>query len=58
MKVREGSVVTIEGSDSLWVVQSVDKNKCNLMDEAMGIIELEEIDVSEITGVLSEDEVP
>ena len=59
MNVKEGSIVTIEGSDTTWVVLSVEKTKCNLADEAMGIIELEDIDISEITGVVSEDdEVP
>ena len=58
MNVKEGSIVTIEGSDTTWIVISVDKSKCNLADEAMGIIELEDIDISEITGVVEYDEVP
>lgn len=57
MNIREGAIVSIEGSDTLWEVLEVDKNTCRLVDSGMGIIELEDVRLSEITGVVSEDEV-
>lgn len=54
MNVTEGSIVTIEGSGTTWVVTRINKNKCNLVDETMRIIELEDIDLSEITEVVQE----
>lgn len=52
-----GAIVSIEGSDTLWEVMEVDKDTCRLVDASMGIIELEEVPLSEITGVVSEEEV-
>lgn len=52
-----GSIVSLEGSDTLWEVLEVEKDKCRLVDANMGIIELEDVPVAEITGVMTEDEV-
>lgn len=52
MKIEVGSIVSIEGSDTLWVVQDIEKDQMNVLDERMGIIELDGVPVSEVTGVL------
>jgi hypothetical protein len=56
MNIREGYVVTIEDSDTQWVVQLVDKMTCNLVDYRMGIIELQEVPLAEVTSIVSEGE--
>ena len=50
--IEVGSVVSIEGSDTLWVVQDIDKNLMSLVDDAMGIIELDGVPLAEVVGVL------
>ena len=57
MNVEVGQIVSIEGSDTLWVVQDVDKSTCTLRDERIGVVELEGIPITEITGVLGAEEV-
>lgn len=52
MKIEVGSIVSIEGSDTLWVVQGIDKDQISVLDERMGIIELDGVHISEVTGVL------
>lgn len=52
MNIEHGDIVTIEGSDTLWVVQGVEKDLVSVIDERMGIIELDGIPLSEVTGVL------
>lgn len=55
MNIQVGSVVSIEGSDSLWVVQDIDKDRMTLLDDVMGIIELEGVPISEVVGVVEDD---
>lgn len=55
MNIHVGSVVSIEGSDSLWVVQDIDKGSLTLLDEAMGIVELEGVPISDVLGVVEDD---
>ena len=54
-KIREGAIVSIEGSNTLWRVVEVRKNLLDVVDEAMGIIELEDIETSEVIDVIRYD---
>jgi len=53
MNVEVGAIVEVEGSDTTWVVTSINKNTCSLQDTNMGIIELEDIPIDDITDVVS-----
>jgi hypothetical protein len=50
--LREGAVVVIDGSDTLWIVQDIHKSKLTLRDADMGIIELEGVGQTEVMGIL------
>lgn len=54
MNVQVGFIVEVEGSDTTWVVTAVNKNTCSLQDMNMGIIELEDIPIEDITNVVDE----
>lgn len=53
MNVEVGAIVEVEGSDTTWVVTSINKHTCSLQDTNMGIIELEDIPIDDITDVVS-----
>lgn len=55
MTIRPGMTIRIDGSDSLWVVQDVNKGKMTLVDFYMGIVELDDIDVKEVYEILEDD---
>lgn len=55
MKIKPGMTIRIDESDTMWVVESVDKNKMTLVDFYMGIVELEDIDVKEVVEILEDD---
>ncbi|MCA1807355.1 MAG: hypothetical protein LC687_05865 [Actinobacteria bacterium] len=52
-----GYIVSIEGSDTLWVIQDIEKGSLSLLDEVYGTIELNEVPLREVTGVLGREEV-
>lgn len=54
MNVEVGFIVEVEGSDTTWLVTAVNKNVCSLQDMNMGIIELEDIPIEDITNVVDE----
>ena len=55
MKVVEGAIVTIEGSDTLWIVNEVMKDKISVTDQRMGIVTLEDLDIGEVIEVVGYD---
>lgn len=54
-KIREGAIVSIEGSDTLWRVTEVRKTLLTVVDAEMGIIELDDINTEEVTDVVGYD---
>ena len=55
MNIEVGSVVSIEGSDTLWVVDDIDKGFLDLTDDVYGTIELKRVSIGEVTGVVEGD---
>jgi hypothetical protein len=51
-ELKVNDIVTIEGSDTAWMVTSVNKDKFDAIDKRMGIIELEGIPIEEIIEVI------
>lgn len=55
MKIKPGMVININESDTAWLVQEVNKGKMTLVDFYMGIVELDEIDIEEVTQVIEDE---